>query len=122
MATISASGTTKQKPRLEYKGHFYVKDRSTSEKIYWRCIKFSTQHCRSRLHTCIFTNDIIKPPTDHSCRFDGTAVELHQFDERLANRAKNTQETPEIIINNCMRGKRNLAIIILKYIFFPRYV
>ena len=30
MATISMSGTTKQKPCLYYKGHSYIKDRSTS--------------------------------------------------------------------------------------------
>ena len=106
MATISASGTTKQKPRLEYEGHFYVRDRSTSEKIYWRCIRFSTQHCHSRLHTCIFTNNIVKPPSEHTCQFDGTVLELHRFDQRVADRAKNTQETPDIVINNCIRGKR----------------
>ncbi|CAF3945225.1 unnamed protein product [Rotaria sp. Silwood1] len=76
MATISNNGTTKQKSRLDLDGFSYIKDRSTSEKTYWRCIKYSTHHCHSRLHTCVVTNNIIKPPTQHTCKTDGTAIEL----------------------------------------------
>ncbi|CAF0834509.1 unnamed protein product [Rotaria sordida] len=104
MATISNHGTTKQKPRLDYNGYSYVKDRTTNEKIYWRCIKYSSHHCHSRLHTCIITNNIIKPPTEHTCKFDDTTVELRNFDEKIIDRACNTQETPDIIISNCFRG------------------
>ncbi len=88
MATISTCGTTKQKPRLDYNGYSYVKDRSTTEKIYWRCIRFSTQRCHSRLHTCIITNNILKQPTEHTCKFDGTTLELHKFDVQLVDRAR----------------------------------
>ena len=103
MATISTFRITKRKPLLDYKGHSYVKDRSTAEKIYWRCVRYSTQHCRSRLHTCIFTNNIVKPPTEHLCRFDGTVLELRKFDQQLIDRAKNTQET-----------RTSLLLIVLK--------
>ncbi|CAF3516011.1 unnamed protein product, partial [Rotaria sp. Silwood2] len=100
MAIISTFGTTKRKPLLDYNGFSYVKDRSTTEKIYWRCSRYSTQHCRSRLHTCIVTNNIVKPPTEHSCTFDGTTLELRKFHQQLIDRAKNTQEPPDIVITN----------------------
>ena len=105
MATISTFGTTKRKPLLNYEGHSYVKDRSTAEKIYWRCVRYSTQRCHSHLHTCIFTKNIVKPPTEHSRRFGGTTLELRKFDQQRLDHAKNTQETPDIIIINCIKGK-----------------
>ena len=69
MATISMSGTTKQKPCLYYKGHSYMKDRSTSTKTYWRCVNHLKDYCHSRrklLFTIDFWNTvsqkIIRPP------------------------------------------------------------
>ena len=117
MATISTFGTTKRKPLLDYEGHSYIKDRSTAEKIYWRCVRYSTQHCGSRLHTCIFTNNIVKPSTEHSCRFDGTVLELRKFDQQLIDRTKNTRETPNFIITNCIKGK-----VISLYLIFCEYI
>ncbi|CAF2523762.1 unnamed protein product [Rotaria sp. Silwood2] len=80
METISAHGTTKQKPSLDYNGYSYVKYRSTNEKPYWRYIKYSSHHCRSRLHRCNITNYIVKPPTEDICRFDDAILELRKFD------------------------------------------
>ena len=91
MATIVNCGTTKQRSRLEFNGYSYIMDRSTNEKTYWRCINYYSHHCRSRLHTCIFTNSIVKPPTDHICKFDGTTLEQQKFDEQIISRALNTQ-------------------------------
>ena len=110
MATISIHGTTKQKPRLDYNGYSYIKDRSTIEKTYWRCINYSSQHCHSRLHTCVITNNIVKPPTEHTCKFHGTITEVRKFDEQLADRARNTQETPDIIITNCFKSKCAISL------------
>jgi hypothetical protein len=57
---------TKQKPRLDFDGRSYVKDPSTSEKTYWRYIKYLMHNCHSRIHTC---------------KTDRTAFELRKFDE-----------------------------------------
>ena len=105
MATIVNFGTTKQKSRLDFNGYSYIMDRSTNEKTYWPCINYYSDHCRSRLHTCIFTNNIVKPPTDHICKFGGTTLEQRKFDEQIISRALNTQETPDIIITHCYKGK-----------------
>jgi hypothetical protein len=104
MATISSSGTTKRKPRLDYDGFSYVTDRVTSEKTYWRCIKYSSDRCRSRLHTCVLTNNIVKAPTEHTCKVDGTTLQIRSFNEQIAHRAINTQETPDSIVTNSYKG------------------
>jgi hypothetical protein len=80
-------------------------DQSTNEKTYWRCINYYSHYCRSRFHTCIVTNNVAKPPTVHSCEFDGTKHELRKFDEQIISRARNTQETPHIIVTDCCKVK-----------------
>ena len=105
MATIVNNGTTEQKPRLDLRGYSYIMDRSTCGKTYWPCINYYAHHCRSRLHTCIITNNVVKPPTDHTCKFDGTTLELQKFDEQIISRALNTQETTDIIITHCYKGQ-----------------
>ncbi|CAF1407048.1 unnamed protein product [Adineta ricciae] len=110
MATISNNGTTKNKPRLDLDGYSYIKDRSSDERTYWRCIKYSSDRCRSRLHTCILTNAIKKPPTKHTCKVDGTTLQLRVFNEHIAHRAVNTQETPDTIITNCYKGMADPSI------------
>ena len=105
MATIANNGTTKNKPRLVYEGMSYIMDRTTETKTYWRCIKFSSDQCRSRLHTCISTNAILKPPTEHICKVNGTTSELRLFNEQIAYRAINTQEAPDAIITHCYTRK-----------------
>jgi hypothetical protein len=105
MATISTNGTTKQKPRLDLNGHSYIKDRGNDTKTYWRCIKYSSHQCRSRLHTCNVTNAVIKSPTKHTCKIDGSALELRKFQEEIVYRARHTQETPDLIVTNAYKSK-----------------
>ncbi|CAF1148583.1 unnamed protein product [Rotaria sordida] len=110
MAAISNNGTTKQKPRLDLDGYSYIKDRSTNEKTYWGCIKYSTHRCRSRLHTCVITNNIIKTPIKHTCKSDAISFEQQKFDERIAHRARFTQEAPDLIVTDCYKGMTDQAI------------
>ncbi|CAM4850845.1 unnamed protein product [Rotaria magnacalcarata] len=68
----------------------------------------SNDQCHSRLHTCISTNAIVKPPSEHTCKVNGTTLELRVFNEFVADRAINAQETPDTIITNCYKGiKKN---------------
>ncbi|CAF3402781.1 unnamed protein product [Rotaria sp. Silwood2] len=98
------NGTTKQKPCLNFNGYSYIKDRSTNKKTYWRCVNYLRDRCHSRLHTCIITNDVIKPPTEHTCTTDGSSLEVRKFNEEIAHRARNTQEIPDVIVTNCYKA------------------
>ncbi|CAF0952690.1 unnamed protein product [Didymodactylos carnosus] len=42
--------------------------RFTENKTYWRCIYYNSQKCHARLHTCNITNNVITPPSDHTCK------------------------------------------------------
>ncbi|CAF3453961.1 unnamed protein product [Rotaria socialis] len=84
----------KQRPRLDLDGFSYVRDRITSDKIYWRCIKYKSDHCHGRLHTCLESKTILKHPSDHICKFDATENQVRQFSQQVTARALNTQENP----------------------------
>lgn len=104
MFTVSQSGTSKQRPRLDLNGFSYVRDRVTCDKIYWRCIKYKSDHCHARLHTCLESKTILKQSGEHNCKFDATEHQIRQFSQQVADRALNTQETPNAIVTNCYKG------------------
>ena len=120
MATIVNNGTTQQKLPLDLNGYSYIMDRSTNEKTYCLCINYYGHHCRSRLHTCIITNNVVKPPTDHTYKFNGTTLERQKFDGQIISHALNTQETSDITFTHCYKGKiilfRRVASIVCKLI------
>ena len=78
---------------------------STCGKTCWCCINYCSHHCRYHLHICIITNNVGKPPIDHTCKIDCTTLELWKLDEQIIFRALNTQETPDIIITHYYKGK-----------------
>ena len=105
MFTISRSGSSKQRLRLDFDGFSYVRDRITSEKIYWRCIKYKSNYCHARLHTCLESQTILKHPDEHICKFDAIEHQIHQFSQQVAARTCDTQEIPDVIVTNCYKGE-----------------
>ncbi len=107
MITISINGTTKQKPRLDMNGQSYMKYRSNSTKTYWRCIKYSRDLCHSRLHTCIITNNIIKPPIQYTCKVVEKSLRtklffFFLFKEKNYESSNDWYTAAESIVTKCM--------------------
>lgn len=86
-----------------------MKDRITEEKIYWRCIKYKSDRCHARLHTCLESSTILKHPGEHVCKFDATEHQIRSFSQKVIDRALNTQETPDIILTNCYKGMCSIS-------------
>ena len=108
MFTISQNGISKQRPRLDLGGFSYVNDRITNEKIYWRCIKYKSDHSHARLHTCLESTTILKQPDEHTYKFDATENQMRLFSQQIVDHALNTQETPDIIVTSCYKGMHSL--------------
>ena len=108
MFTISQNGTSKQRPRLDLGGFSYVKDRTINEKIYWRCIKYKSDHCHVRLHTCLELTRILKQPDEYTYKFDATENQIRLFSQKVADRALNIQETADIIVTTCYKSMCSL--------------
>lgn len=54
----------KGKCQLVYDGHCYVREKIVKDKIYWRCISYTSKiHCHARIHT---VGDNVVRNTPHS--------------------------------------------------------
>ena len=85
--------------------------------------QYFSDRCRSRLHTCTLTNVILKTPTEHTCKVDGTTLQLRIFKGRVVHRALSTQETPDTIITSCYRGKnKSFFFSNIFFLLIARYV
>ncbi|CAF2121455.1 unnamed protein product [Rotaria magnacalcarata] len=80
-------------------------------KTYWRCVNYLRDNCHSRLHTCIITNGVIKPPSERTCKTDGSSLEIRKFNEELVHWARNTQEMPDIIVTTCYKALSDQGIV-----------
>ena len=105
MLKISNKATSKQKPRWDLDGYSSIRDRSTENKTYWRCICYQSDRYRSRLHTCLVTDTVLKQPSEHPCTFDATAHPVRIFPQQSVERASQTQETPDLIISHCYKSE-----------------
>ena len=85
-------------------------DLSTHCKNCWRCIKYYSNHRKSRLHICISTNDVTKPLTVHTCSNNATTLECRKFSEQIVFRALYIQETPDIILPHCYKSKASIPV------------
>jgi hypothetical protein len=97
--------TTKGRPLMILEDLLYIQDRRTDTKTYWRCENHKTFNCRFRIHTCNKSVTkthvkILKKHGNHatSCRIDCIKLSLRRFHEDIADRAKNTQETTDIVL------------------------
>ncbi|CAF2082278.1 unnamed protein product, partial [Rotaria magnacalcarata] len=63
------------------------------------------------IHVFPPTNVIVKPPSEHTCKVNGTTLELRVFNELVADRTINTQETPDTIITNCYKDISDPSIV-----------
>ncbi|CAF4467107.1 unnamed protein product, partial [Didymodactylos carnosus] len=90
-------------------GYSYIQDRQTDEKTYWRCENHKTFNCHYRIHTCNSTNSqthvtIINRNGNHttSCNSDPIKILLRKFHENVVDRAKNTQESTDTVLSQCI--------------------
>lgn len=101
--------TTKGRPLIVLDGLLYIQDRQTDTKTYWRCENHKTFNCHFRIHTCneSVTKTHVKILKQHgnhaaSCKKDLIKLSLRRFHEDIADRAKNTQETTDIVLTQCI--------------------
>jgi hypothetical protein len=72
--------TRKGRPLMIIDGYRYTQDRRTDDKTYW--------HCNGK-HTT-------------SCNRDPIKISLRKFNENIADRANNTQETTDAVLSPCI--------------------
>ena len=80
----------KTNPKLLDNGHLYIKDKSTPDKIIWKCDKARSLKCHARLHT--MNDEIIKRIRDHNHAGDAANVAAAKVINETKDQAANSQD------------------------------
>lgn len=87
----------KGKPMLKIDDFLFVKDKQVDNKIYWKCNKFASS-CKSRVITS--DSKVVKVPCEHNHSGDSVNVQVRCFMNRVKQDAKETHDSPSLVICN----------------------
>ena len=104
------------KEKLVFEGYFYVKHRHNDVGIiFWKCEKYKSLSCRGRATTQGTTAGVqvhvIQPHTEHAP--SPIHIEAAQIRSNIRNQATVTRNGPRTVVNECVAGASNAAIVSL---------
>lgn len=100
--SFTISKTEKNKPLLLSNGFCYIIDRSTDKKTYWKCELSRTDKCKGRLHTDLQFTTILSDASEHNHPGSAVKVEVRLFNEKIRERAVETTESTQEVIDHCL--------------------
>ena len=110
MSIFLLSKTQRNKPLLLCNGFSYTIDRTTDEKIYWKCEFAQKFKCKGRLHSNSFMTIILHETNNHSPVGNVVASEIRIFEEKIRDRAINYNESTQTVIDNCLINLSDNAV------------
>uniref|UniRef100_A0A1I8BED6 FLYWCH-type domain-containing protein n=1 Tax=Meloidogyne hapla TaxID=6305 RepID=A0A1I8BED6_MELHA len=103
--------TTRGKQMLVHKGYRYIRDYGKADRIYWACKEYKTnEKCPGRAKTV--GNDVFVTQP-HSCVPSLTLIEATRIRNKILQTAKNSNESPKAVINECLAGASHAVIATL---------
>ncbi len=110
MSTFLLSKTQRNKPFLLCNGFSYTIDKTTDEKIYWKCEFARTLKCKGRLHSNSLMTIILHETNNHSHLGNAVSSEIRIFEEKIRDRAINYNESTQTVIDNCLINLSDNAV------------
>jgi hypothetical protein len=110
MSTFLLSKTQKNKPLLLCNGFSYTIDKSTDEKIYWKCEFARKFKCKGRLHSDNLMTIVLHETNNHSHPGSALSSEIRIFEEKIRDRAVNYNESTQTVIDNCLINLSDNAV------------
>ncbi|CAF2946756.1 unnamed protein product [Rotaria sp. Silwood2] len=110
MSTFTLSTTQKNKPLLLSKGFFYIIDKTTIDKTYWKCEHAGKLKCKGRIHTNYINTILLYENDNHNHSGNAVSVEIRIFEEKVRDRAINSNETTQAVIDNCLTNLSDYAV------------
>ncbi|CAF1486571.1 unnamed protein product, partial [Rotaria sordida] len=102
MSTFRLSTTQRNKSLLLCKGFSYTIDKTTNDKIYWKCEFARTLECKDRIHTDPINTIILHQNNNHNHLENAVSNEFQLFEEKIPDGAVNYNESTQTIIDNCL--------------------
>lgn len=91
--------TNKGKKELVHNGYRYQLEKATPEKSYYKCVKYYTSKCSSRVH--LVGNDV-QIKSAHSHGPDAQEIQARKVVNNIKKKAVTTSENPSTIIANAI--------------------
>ncbi|CAF1451598.1 unnamed protein product [Rotaria magnacalcarata] len=110
MSTFTLSKTQKNKPLLLSKGFTYTIDKTTDEKTYWKCEHVRKLKCKGRVHTNSINTAFLYENDNHNHNGNAFSIEIRLFEEKVHDRATNSNETTQAVIDNCLTNLSDHAV------------
>ncbi|CAF4554165.1 unnamed protein product, partial [Rotaria sp. Silwood2] len=110
MSTFTLSTTQKNKPLLLSKGFSYIIDKITIDKTYWKCEHARKLKCKGRIHTNYINTILLYENDNHNHSGNAVSVEIRIFEEKVRDRAINSNETTQAVIDNCLTNLSDYAV------------
>ncbi|CAF5174778.1 unnamed protein product, partial [Rotaria magnacalcarata] len=111
MSTFTLSKTQKNKPLLLSKGFTYTIDKTTDEKTYWKCEHVRKLKCKGRVHTNSINTALLYENDNHNHNGNAVSIEIRLFEEKVRDRATNSNETTQAVIDNCLTNLSDHAVV-----------
>ena len=102
MSSFTLSTTEKNKPLLILNSFNDTIDRITAQKTYWKCEFCRTIQCRARIHTDVNNTKILSETNEHNHPASAVKKEVRIFEDKIRNRAANTTESTQRVIDHCL--------------------
>ena len=100
MSTFKLSTTQRHKSLSLCKGFCYTIDKTTGDKIYWKCEFVRTFKWNVRIHTNSIITIILHENNDHNHLGNAVSSEVRLFEEKIRDRAVNYNESTQTVIDN----------------------
>ncbi|CAF2820950.1 unnamed protein product [Rotaria sp. Silwood2] len=88
----------------------YTIDKTTDEKIYWKCESAQSLKCKGRIHTNSLSTIILHETNNHNHLGKAVSSEIRIFEEKIRDRAINYNESTQTVIDNCLMNLSDNAV------------
>ena len=89
MSTFKLSTTQRNKALLLCKGFCYTIDKTTDDKIYWKCQFVRTLKCKGRIHTNSVNRIILHENNNRNHLGNAASSGVRLFEEKIRDHAVN---------------------------------
>ncbi|CAF4056774.1 unnamed protein product [Rotaria sordida] len=110
MSTFTLSTTQKNKPLLLSKGFSYIIDKTTIDKTDWKREHARKLKCKGRVHTDYINTTLLYENDNHNHSGNAISIEIRIFEEKVRDRAINSNETTQTVIDNCLTNLSDYAV------------
>ncbi|CAF3567508.1 unnamed protein product, partial [Rotaria sp. Silwood2] len=89
----------------------YTIDKATNDKTYWKCEHAQKLKCKGRVHTNYMNTELLYKNDNHNHNGNAVSIEIRLFKEKVRDRATNSNESTQAVIDNFLTNLSDHAVV-----------